>query len=212
MAKKKESYFWTSYSDLMTSLFFVMLILFIIVIVILHKGMEATEAQLQAIKEVVNSTEELNHSQHYEYRPDYKKYVLKIQVRYPTGKSNINEIIAEDKEQQLNNLAEAGREIQRFLQSHPNYQYILIIEGQASLDNYRLNYELSYERALALMRFWVNDRNIKFGKNCEILISGSGDGTLDTHSMRENSEEDNQRFLIHILPKNIIEDEKPANQ
>lgn len=62
------------------------------------------------------------------------------------------------------------------------------------------------------MRFWVNDRNIKFGKNCEILISGSGDGTLDTHSMRENSEEDNQRFLIHILPKNIIEDEKPANQ
>lgn len=207
MAKKKESYFWTSYSDLMTSLFFVMLVLFIIVIVILHKGMEATEAQLRAIKEVVNSTEELNHSQHYEYRPDYKKYVLKIQVRYPKGKSDINEIIAEDKDLQLNNLAEAGGEIQRFLQKHSGYQYVLIIEGQASLDTYSYNYQLSYERALALMRFWVNDRNIKFGRNCEILISGSGDGTLDTHSMREKREEDNQRFLIHILPKNIIEDE-----
>ena len=44
------------------------------------------------------------------------------------------------------------------------------------------------------------------------FVTGIGDGTLDTHSMRENSEEDNQRFLIHILPKNIIEDEKPDNQ
>ena len=50
MAQKKESFFWTSYSDLMTSLFFVMLVLFILVIVLLHKRMEATEAQLQEIK------------------------------------------------------------------------------------------------------------------------------------------------------------------
>ena len=55
------------------------------------------------------------------------------------------------------------------------------------------------------MRFWIEDSNIKFGNNCEILISGSGDGKLDTHSMREIKEQDNQRFLIHILPKNIFE-------
>lgn len=52
------------------------------------------------------------------------------------------------------------------------------------------------------MRFWIEDSNITFGNNCEILISGSGDGKLDTHSMRETSnEKENQRFLIHILPK-----------
>ncbi len=50
MAQRKESFFWTSYSDLMTSLFFVMLVLFVLVIVLLHKRMEATEAQLEEIK------------------------------------------------------------------------------------------------------------------------------------------------------------------
>ena len=204
MAQKKESFFWTSYSDLMTSLFFVMLVLFILVIVLLHKRMEATEAQLQEIKKVEESTKDLS-KDYFEYRPEYKKYVLNIQVRYPAGKSDLNTIIALDKEEQLNKLANAGKEIRDFLNNHIENQYVLIVEGQASKDNFTYNYELSYQRALALMRFWVEDREINFGNNCEILISGSGDGKLDTHSMRETVETENQRFLIHILPKNIFE-------
>lgn len=204
MAQKKESFFWTSYSDLMTSLFFVMLVLFILVIVLLHKRMEATEAQLQEIKKVEESTKDLS-KDYFEYRPEYKKYVLNIQVRYPAGKSNLNDITAADKEIQLSKLAKAGEEIQDFLNKHNENQYVLIIEGQASKDNYLFNYELSYQRALALMRYWIEDKGINFGNNCEILISGSGDGKLDTHSMRESVETENQRFLIHILPKNIFE-------
>ncbi|MDE6028041.1 MAG: hypothetical protein K2G23_08225 [Muribaculaceae bacterium] len=205
MKQKKESFFWTSYSDLMTSLFFVMLVLFILVIVLLHKRMEATEAQLEEIKKVEKSTEDLGRSEYFTYRPEYKKYVLNIQVRYPTGFSDLNSIIADDKERQLESLAKAGKEIQSFLDKHSDYKYVLIIEGQASRDQYSLNYELSYQRALALMKFWMEDRGISFGDNCEILISGSGDGKLDTHSMRENQEVANQRFLIHILPKNVFE-------
>lgn len=207
MAQKKESFFWTSYSDLMTSLFFVMLVLFILVIVLLHKRMEASETQLQEIKKVEESTKDLSQD-YFTYRPDYKKFVLNIQVRYPKGKSDLNTILSDDQEAQLNKLAEAGKEIQAFLQKHKDYQYVLIIEGQASRDLYTFNYELSYQRALALMRFWIDDRGINFGKNCEILISGSGDGRLDTHSMRESNETDNQRFLIHILPKNVMESSK----
>lgn len=206
MAQKKEPFFWTSYSDLMTSLFFVMLVLFILVIVLLHKRMEATEAQLQAIKEIAESTTDLENSEYFELRPEYKKYVLKIQVRYPAGKSDLKDILSDDKDRQLRQLTEAGREIEGFLKSHSENQYILIIEGQASKDDYQYNYELSYQRALALMRYWIEDSNISFGDNCEILISGSGDGKLDTHSMREiGDERENQRFLIHILPKNILE-------
>lgn len=205
MAQKKESFFWTSYSDLMTSLFFIMLVLFILVIVLLNKRMEATEEQLNEIKKIEQSTKDLNQD-YFQYRPDYKKYVLSIQVRYPAGKSNLQDMIASDKQSQLLQLANAGREIQSFLTSHSENQYILIIEGQASKDNYLYNYELSYKRALALMRYWIEDSNIIFGDNCEILISGSGDGKLDTHSMREvGDERENQRFLIHILPKNIFE-------
>ena len=204
MAQKKESFFWTSYSDLMTSLFFVMLVLFILVIVLLHKRMEATEAQLEEIKKVEQSTQDLNRD-YFTYRPEYKKYVLTIQVRYPKYKYNLNDMVSADKDTQLQKLAAAGKEIQDFLKTHEENQYILIIEGQASKDTYKYNYELSYQRALGLMRYWIEDSNIVFGDNCEILISGSGDGKLDTHSMREAKEADNQRFLIHILPKNIFE-------
>ena len=207
MAEKKESFFWTSYSDLMTSLFFVMLVLFVLVIVLLHKRMEATEAQLIEIKKIEESTKDLS-PDYFAYRPDYKKYVLTINVRYPAGKSDLKDIVSSEKEAQLQKLASAGLEIQTFLQKHKENQDLLIIEGQASKDNYLFNYELSYQRALALMRFWIEDSDIKFGNNCEILISGSGDGKLDTHSMREIKEQDNQRFLIHILPKNIFENDE----
>lgn len=204
MANKKESFFWTSYSDLMTSLFFVMLVLFVLVIVLLHKRMEATEAQLEAIKEITESTKDLN-PDYFELRPEYKKFVLKIQVKYPAGKSDLKDIVSHNKSKLLRELAQAGQEIQNFLQNHSENQYLLIIEGQASRDSYLFNYELSYQRALALMRFWIEDSKIKFGSNCEILISGSGDGKLDTHSMREVKESENQRFLIHIIPKNIFD-------
>lgn len=124
----------------------------------------------------------------------------------------MNDIVSTDKEAQLRQLAAAGREIRDFLKNHSENQYILIIEGQASKDNFLYNYELSYQRALALMRFWIEDSRITFGSNCEILISGSGDGKLDTHSMREtNDERENQRFLIHILPKTFLKTMKINN-
>ena len=50
MKKRKESFFWTSYSDLMTSLFFVMLVLFVLTMALLHRKMVATEKELEQIK------------------------------------------------------------------------------------------------------------------------------------------------------------------
>ena len=45
-------------------------------------------------------------------------------------------------------------------------------------------------------------------RNCEIQIAGSGDGILPIpSSIRESEDQKNQRFLIHILPKNIINDD-----
>ncbi len=51
MAIKKESFFWTSYSDLMTSLFFVMLVLFVLTVVLLNKKMIE-------IKRITDATQE----------------------------------------------------------------------------------------------------------------------------------------------------------
>ena len=221
MAGKKESFFWTSYSDLMTSLFFIMLTLFVLVIVLLHKRMETTEKQLEEIKKVEASTKELGRSKYYAYKPEYKKYVLDVKCFFQEAKSSFNDL-----ETDTASLRKAGEEMEHFLSRNDN-KYLLIIEGQASRNSIKqtdLNYSLSFQRALTLMKFWKDVCHIDFGANCEIQIAGSGDGRfnfgytggensyrfeeLDKTLMRErgDKEVENQRFVIHIIPKNIIED------
>lgn len=219
MAEKKESFFWTSYSDLMTSLFFIMLTLFVLVIVLLHKRMEATEKQLEEIKKVEASTKELGKSKNFSYRPEYKKYVLNVPCFFEELKYEFGDLHADTVR-----LRQAGNDIKQFLANNGSTQYLLIIEGQASRNSEKWtdrNYNLSYQRAITLMKFWKNVCHIDFGTNCEIQIAGSGDGRynfgytggdgttrfheLDKTLMREKKEAANQRFVIHIIPKNIIQ-------
>ena len=201
--KHKESFFWTSYSDLMTSLFFIMLVLFVLVIVLLHKRMEATERELTEIKLVQKSTKDLS-KQYFEYNPFYKKYVLKVHCFFEELHYEIGELPKGTRIQ----LAAAGDEIQKFLLKHKDNKYLLIIEGQASRNSMRWtdsNYDLSFERAYALMKYWKDECGIYFGGNVEVQIAGSGDGRYNIETMRDqNIEANNQRFLIHIIPKNII--------
>ena len=222
MAGKKESFFWTSYSDLMTSLFFIMLTLFVLVIVLLHKRMETTEKQLEEIKKVEASTKELGNSKNFAYKAEFKKYVLNVRCYFDIKKYKLQDLQANKED-----LRQAGEEIKEFLDKNEGTQYLLIIEGQASRDSQmqtESNYDLSFQRALTLMKFWKDFCHIDFGANCEIQIAGSGDGRynfgftngedterfqeLDKTLMRERgqNEKNNQRFVIHIIPKNIIED------
>ena len=213
MAKqKKESFFWTSYSDLMTSMFFVMLVLFILTIALLHRKMvdiekerKATQAQLDKIKEIEEAVNKID-STYFDYNKVHKKHIMKIMVNFPSGVSDIKVLDFHTQKELIN----AGRSVQNTLikinQEYPKIHYLLVIEGQASKDNYTRNYELSYERALALRRLWSSN-NIDFGSNCEVLISGSGIGG----SMREKEEHLNQRFLIHIVPKTGVIEESKSN-
>lgn len=209
MAQKKESFFWTSYSDLMTSLFFIMLTLFVLVIVLLHKrmeGLEIKEQEYEKIRRMQESTKDLS-KDFFEYNPVYEKYILKVKCFFPTNQHDINLLSIGSRD----SLHKSGKEIEKFLLRHKNNQYILIIEGQASKDSRRItdhNYELSFQRAYALMKFWKDDRGINFGNNCEVQIAGSGDGEYNLETLRDPIEINNQRFLIHIIPKNIINDEK----
>lgn len=218
--KKRDSHFWTSYSDLMTSMFFVMLVLFILAITLLNQKIVASEAerataeaervatqeQIDKIAEIEEAIKGID-STYFDYNTIYKKHVLKISVNFPVGISDMNIIdsITQD------NLKKAGASIinslDKISREYPGIQYLLVIEGQASKDRYTYNYELSYNRALALSRFW-NENGIDFGENCEVLISGSGIGG----TMRESEESKNQRFLIHLIPKpGVIEASKKAS-
>lgn len=203
MAQKQESYFWTSYSDLMTSLFFVMLVLFVLACTMLknkvdeaEKQKDATEKELAKIKEIEESIEAID-PKFFEYNSIHKKHILKIIVQFKKNSSDISDIPSE---QQLE-LIKAGRSISDFLKnSSEDVRYLLIIEGQSSKDNFPGNDVLSFNRANSLKQFWAT-RQIDFGSKCEVIVSGSGqDGVM--RSLPDNAfNEKNQRFLIHIIPK-----------
>lgn len=210
MKKGKESFFWTSYSDLMTSLFIIMLVLFVLVIVLLHKRMEATimekeqiEKVLEDIKKVEASTRDLE-GEYFSYNKEYEKFILNIDCQFPVREYDINLL----DERTRSKLMDAGQQVKDFLEHHSNNQYLVIVEGQASANSEawtEYNYNLSFQRALSLIKFWATNPNVKFSdKNCELQIAGSGDGRLSAKTMRESINEKNQRFLIYIIPKNII--------
>lgn len=195
----KRSFFWASYADLMSSLFFIMLILFILTVIMLQKQVIATEAEINKIKEIQNAISNID-STYFVYNAEHKKHILKIDVGFQTNSSDITDIGLGTRLQLLN----AGKAINQFIDEASrkyNAQYLLIIEGQASKDNYVRNNELSYERALALVNYW-QDNGIQFNsEQCEVIVSGSGqNGTLRMQPDVAGNVK-NQRFLIHILPK-----------
>ena len=89
MKKGKESFFWTSYSDLMVSLFIIMLVLFVLVIVLLNNRMKATIMELENIKKVEVSTRDLE-GKYFSYNKEYEKFILNIDCQFPVREYDIN--------------------------------------------------------------------------------------------------------------------------
>ena len=132
-------------------------------------------------------------------------------VEYPVGVYEISRITNPSL---LNEITKAGEDIQSLIQKfseEENIQYLIVIEGQASKDNYHIddclnNNVLSYLRALKLKEYW-DSKGIQLDKlkNCEILVSGSGEGGVPREIKHEKA---NQRFLIHIIPKTGVIEKK----
>lgn len=183
----------------MTSLFFIMLVLFVVTIGYLKVQINATEKQLKMIQELQASVQQLPES-YFEYQPQYKRFKLKRQIQFSTGSALIDPYY-------FDYLNGVGNSISVLIQKLNNetkfkgldIKYLVVVEGMASKDPYTLNFELSYQRSLALYRLWKTT-GISFDpKICEVQIAGSG-----TEGIREFSGEEeikNQQFLIHIIPK-----------
>ena len=65
---KNNNFFWVSFSDLMTSLFFIMLVLFVVTIGYLQFQKKATEEQLEKIKELQTAVQQLP-AEYFSYQP-----------------------------------------------------------------------------------------------------------------------------------------------
>ena len=70
---KNNNIFWISYSDLMTSLFFIMLVLFVVTIGYLQFQKKATEKQLEKIQELQTAVQNLPED-YFVYQPNFKRF------------------------------------------------------------------------------------------------------------------------------------------
>ncbi|WP_299681145.1 flagellar motor protein MotB [uncultured Dokdonia sp.] len=206
---KKAGFFWVSYADLMTSLFFVMLILYIISFAIVkskQSELQAAADQLKEIESVQNAIENLD-SRYYSFDEINKRYKLNIDVHFKPNSSKISDIPFSKRQE----LALAGKKlfykIDSIVKVNESVDYLLIIEGNAARynENYIRDpdkgYRLSYNRALALFNFW-KDEGFDFGEignnQCEIIIAGSG---YFSQSRDTITEQNNKRFIIQVTSK-----------
>lgn len=205
MKGKSSDFFWPSFTDLMTSLFFIMLVLYVLTYLKLSNQKKATELQLREIKKIQDAVKALP-EKYFKYDPVNQRYKLNLYVNFLSNKSNINDLDINTRE----NLYEAGKSISSLMQklnsSNKNVSYLLIIEGNTQRSDLNLNYikmpdvgyKLSYERSLSLVNFWQS-KGLDFKKidNCELMIVGSG----YFGKSRETNEEENRKFTIQITPK-----------
>jgi outer membrane protein OmpA-like peptidoglycan-associated protein len=206
---RKANFFWASYADLMTSLFFIMLVLFILTVVMLKKEQGRIITKLEEYEKIDEINKALNaiNPDYFEYRPEFKKHIFKLAVEFPKDSFAITSIT---NQALLEDIEKAGREIQNAITNFTNddnVQYLVIIEGQASrdgywADNYKNNDVLSYQRALHLKKFWET-RGIYLDMigNCELIVAGSGEGGIPREIPDDNLNTSNRRFLIHVIPK-----------
>ena len=199
--EKKRDFFWLSYSDLMTSLFFVMLVLFVLFYILQNKSIgELREKgrELDRIREIEKAVNNID-SNYFKYDSANKKHILNMQFLFPKGNSDINYILPDKR----SDLLTAGNVIKQLILKYPvedNIKYLIVVEGQASKDGWQGNDDLSYHRAQSLIEFWKqNNIGLDNLTNCEIIIAGSGEqGVPRTQPDTGNA---NQRFLITIIPK-----------
>lgn len=225
----KKALFWTSYSDLMTSMFFAVLVLFVVVVVAmgavnrqvqeakekLEKALidaNATNEQLNQILRLQDQFNTLTTSSSLKYDEQKRMFYAKDFVGIEIFEPN-KDIIKDEYVETVNRV---GKDIKELIESlkanNKDFKYQLVIEGTAAIPYRELKagtfnpdnvgmYELSYRRALALYNKW---KHLNFREsNTEIIIAGSGFNGINRDKIVEDN---NKRFVIQIIPKI----EKPA--
>lgn len=217
MKKKSGSHFWPSYSDLMTSLFFIMLVMFVLTIVSLRNSLleaerlrKISEEQLRSIQQIQEAVNQLP-TDYFEEDATNKRWVLKRSFSPKFNTRDFNISVLND----TTSLVKVGNSLMGVIdnlnrmKNDPKYKdmditYLVVIEGMASKDNYYDNDALSYKRALSLYYLWRRN-GISFEESqCEVQISGSGvrgRGRFNADGLHPQDEVRNQRIIIQIVPK-----------
>ncbi|RAU82739.1 OmpA family protein [Pontibacter arcticus] len=209
MSKESRDFFWPSYVDLMTVLFLVMLVLFVLSYKMFqNKDIEnrnniarlqvevREKRKLDEIKAALSKLE----GRYFTYNEKYKRHELLVDVVFEQSSARIPQ-------RALEPLRKAGEQLSKVVNTvtDQDVKYLIVIDGRAARfpegdsrnvtqRDYALN--LSYQRALALVQYW-RSAGIQFPSNrIELVASGSGfEGAGRTGDIRD------RRFVIQVLPK-----------
>ena len=231
MDEKRKDFFWPSYVDLLTALFAVVLVLFILSYYKL-KGEIAIKEKEAALLNKVKMNLALFESDPSLFRTDtmFNRIELAFDVEFKTGieyfkisPSDIDtrkvdflttKLKLDSLGIKLKGIIDRFRLQKRNDMSMKDISYLLVISGSASKlrgdDEYKSSI-LSYNRALFLYKYWKEALGIDFDapeyhEIIELQISGVGFGGIDRFNTpyRQNNvdeEKKNQRFIISIAPK-----------
>ncbi|PWS28579.1 hypothetical protein DHW03_01625 [Pedobacter yonginense] len=186
----------------MTSLFVVMLVMFIISYISFRKQnqeLAASKIEMDRIRQIDKALRQLDKKYFY-LDPDNNRYKLLVEVIFKPHSADIN-TIGKKSLQELENAGAVLYKKMKQLSTDKDINYLLIVEGNTErynnnwMVNPDLGYLTSYKRSLALKKFWQS-KGFDFSvfQNCEILIVGSG---YFGRSHQKNS----RTFTIQITPK-----------
>ena len=214
--KQSKDFFWPSYVDLMTALFLIMLVLFVLSYKLFQDKqvkLVAANARLvvqlrekKKLDEIKAALARLDNSRYFVYNQDFKRYELNFEVLFQPGRYDLPSPARQP-------LIEAGRFLLRQMQAlgqNDSIQYLVVIEGRAAMDpryptaapqnaDLQAVRELSYNRALAVTYLW-REAGLRFPPNIEVVPAGSGYRGAGRYTGYAQ-ERLNKRFIIQIQPK-----------
>ncbi len=205
----KEYNFWPSITDLMVSLFVVVLTILIFSYGSFMGQVKISKDEKELLDAVQGSLQELDR-RYFLYDKNFKRHVLKAEIVFVSNDSIIPPSFH-------SRLVEAGRvlysklnELQKKYKKE-KLEFLIILEGTTAesaiaggLTNKYVwpdvGYKLSYARALSLFNLWKNNGlNFRDGfQRVELIIAGSG---YYGRSRNKFNESYNRRFTIQISPK-----------
>ena len=188
--------FWPSYVDVMTTLFAIMLVLFVVSFSrfkIKNDQLQELVDEYEDIITVYSTVGSIDSTCYFGYNAEYLKHLFTIDVEYQDKEYSINKLKMDitnpvGANEKRDSIINAGLVIKNTilkLESNnamqDNIKFLVVIEGQSSrikfnIDDWRNNYTLSYLRAQFLNEFWkTNGINLASISKCELIISGSGE-------------------------------------
>lgn len=224
--------FWPSYVDIMTTLFAIMLVLF----VVSYSRFKVKEQELQVLAdhfiEIIDIYDAVGNidASKFEYDEANSKNIFKLDIEYQPKEFELTHLQldkdgktyeANTLREQIKNAGEAIKKTIENLQANENLKkdikYLVVIEGQSSRIPFndpdpiwRNNYTLSYLRAWSLHKFW-KENGIDFTqmKRCELVICGSGEEGVPRKEPSQFLEREKEKS---VKAYEAWEDEERKNQ